>query len=135
MQSIFGALLTAGYATAAGAAIAASGNKSVTSSVESELTKSFASAADAAKRYPESIQHTIVEAAKASFLKGDEWAYAAGIIAVLLGAVLVFFKFPKGQDEKRLLAQYQAEDSQGTPGGAERAPELSGVPKAQPAGP
>jgi MFS transporter, DHA2 family, multidrug resistance protein len=50
MQSIFGALLTAGYATAAGAAIAASGNKSVTSSVESELTKSFASAADAAKR-------------------------------------------------------------------------------------
>jgi MFS transporter, DHA2 family, multidrug resistance protein len=68
-------------------------------------------------------------------LKGDEWAYAAGIIAVLLGAVLVFFKFPKGQDEKLLLAQYQTEDSQGTPGGAERAPELSGVPKAQPAGP
>ncbi len=131
MQSIFGALLTAGYATAAGAAIAASGNKSVTSGVESELTKSFASAADAAKRYPESIQHTLVEAAKASFLKGDEWAYAAGIIAVLLGAVLVFFKFPKGQDEKRLLAQYQAEDSEGAPGGAERAPELSGVPKAQ----
>jgi DHA2 family multidrug resistance protein-like MFS transporter len=122
MQSIFGALLTAGYASAAGAAIAASGNKAVTSSIESELTKSFASAADAAKRYPESIQHTIVEGAKASFLKGDEWAYAAGIIAVLLGAVLVFFKFPKAQDEKRLLAQYHAEDVEAG------APEPAGAP-------
>ena len=112
MQSIFGALLGAGYAAAAGAAIAASGNKGVTSSVESELTKSFSSAADTAKRYPESIQHHIIEGAKTSFLKGDKAAYMAGIIAVLLGAVLVFFKFPKGEKEKQLLAQYQAEDTE-----------------------
>jgi MFS transporter, DHA2 family, multidrug resistance protein len=111
LQSVMGALLTAGYAVAAGAAIAASGNKAVTSSVESELTKSFSSAADLAKRYPESIQHTIIEGAKTAFLKGDEWAYAAGVIAVLLGAVLVFFKFPRAEDEKRLLAQYHAEDA------------------------
>ena len=136
MQSIFGALLTAGYAAAAGAAIASSGNKSVTSSVESELTKSFSSAADAAQRYPASIQHNIVEAAKASFLKGDEWAYAAGIIAVLLGAVLVYLKFPKADDEKRLLAQYQAEDSGGSPGAAtERPSPPPTAPRAQPAGP
>ena len=135
MQSIFGALLTAGYAAAAGAAIASSGNKSVTSSVESELTKSFASAADAAQRYPASIQHNIVEAAKTSFLKGDQWAYAAGIIAVLLGAVLVYLKFPRAEDEKRLLAQYRAEDSGGAPAAAaERAPQ-SAAPGAQPAGP
>ena len=114
LQSIFGAILTAGYASAAGAAVAASGNPSVTASVESELTKSFSSAADAAKRYPESIQHAIIEGAKASFLKGDEWAYVAGIIAVLLGATLVFFKFPKGEEEKRLLVQYQAEDTKPT---------------------
>ncbi len=43
MQSIFGALLTAGYAAAAGAAVAASG-KNVNSSVQAELTKSFSSA-------------------------------------------------------------------------------------------
>jgi MFS transporter, DHA2 family, multidrug resistance protein len=111
MQSIFGALLTAGYAASAGAAIAASGNKAVTSSVESELTKSFASAADTAARYPASVQQAIIEGAKASFLKGDEWAYLAGIIAVLLGAVLVFLKFPKGEEEKRLLAGYHAADT------------------------
>jgi len=128
MQSIFGALLTAGYAAAAGAAIAASGNKSVTSSVESELTKSFASAADAAKRYPASIQHNIIEGAKASFLKGDEWAYLAGIIAVLLGAALVFLKFPNGQEEKQLLTQYKIEDT----GEAPRPPAQCGAPVTRP---
>jgi MFS transporter, DHA2 family, multidrug resistance protein len=113
LQSIFGAILTAGYAAAAGAAIAASGNKSITSNVEGQLTKSFSSAADLAKRYPPSLQHTIVEGAKASFLKGDQWAYGAGIIAVLLGAALVFLKFPNGEVEKRLLAEYRAEDARG----------------------
>jgi hypothetical protein len=93
----------------------------VTSSIESELTKSFSSAADLAKRYPESIQHTIIEGAKSAFLKGDEWAYAAGIIAVLLGAALVFFKFPKAAEEKRLLTQYQAEDTE------RAAPEAAGA--------
>jgi MFS transporter, DHA2 family, multidrug resistance protein len=110
MQSIFGALLTAGYAAAAGAAVAASG-KNVNNTVQTELTKSFSSAADTAQRYPASVQDQIVAAAKASFLKGDQWAYTAGIVAVLLGAVLVFFKFPRFADEQRLLASYAAEDA------------------------
>jgi MFS transporter, DHA2 family, multidrug resistance protein len=134
MQSIFGALLTAGYATAAGAAIAGSG-KNVASSVESELTKSFASAADAAKRYPTAIQHQIVEAAKSSFLKGDKWAYLAGIIAVLVGAALVFLRFPTAQAERALLARYRAEDgaAEGGPSsGSDVHPQ--GVMREQPAG-
>ena len=110
MQSIFGALLTAGYAAAAGAAVAASG-KHVTGSVESELTKSFASAADTAQHYPPSIQDSIINAAKTSFLQGDQWAYLAGIVAVLLGALLVFFVFPNAAEERRLLARYQSEDT------------------------
>jgi MFS transporter, DHA2 family, multidrug resistance protein len=110
MQSIFGALLTAGYAAAAGAAIAASG-KNINNTVQTELTKSFSSAADTAQRYPASVQDNIIAAAKTSFLKGDQWAYTAGIVAVLLGAVLVYFKFPKRDDERRLLASYEAEDA------------------------
>jgi EmrB/QacA subfamily drug resistance transporter len=116
MQSIFGALLTAGYAAAAGAAVAASG-KSVNSDVEAELTKSFSSAADTAQRYPTSVQDQIIAAAKTSFLKGDQWAYTAGIVAVLLGAALVYFMFPRFEDEKRLLASYEAEDAEGAPVG------------------
>ena len=50
-------------------------------------------------------------AAKSSFLQGDEWAYIAGIVAILLGATLIFFMFPKRDREQELLAEYHAEDS------------------------
>src|SRR3954470_13518642 len=110
MQSLFGALLTAGYAATAGTLIAASG-KDVSSSTQAELTKSFSSAADTASRYPSSIQDQIIAGAKAAFLQGDQWAYTAGIVAVLLGAALVFFMFPRRAEERRLLAQYQAQDA------------------------
>jgi MFS transporter, DHA2 family, multidrug resistance protein len=114
LQSIMGALLTAGYAAAAGAAVAASG-KNVNNTVQTELTKSFSSAADTAQRYPPSIQDQIIAAAKTSFLQGDQWAYTAGVVAVLLGATLVFFMFPKREQERELLAQYEAENVDGTP--------------------
>ena len=107
MQSIFGALLTAGYAAAAGAEVAASG-KNVNDQVQTELTKSFASAADTAARYSPSVQENIIAGAKSAFLQGDQWAYLAGIIAVLAGAALVWFAFPKRDDERRLLAAYRA---------------------------
>ncbi|HEY5976666.1 MAG TPA: MFS transporter [Solirubrobacterales bacterium] len=117
MQSIFGALLTAGYAAAAAAAISSSPEQAkVTESVEGELTKSFSSAADIAQQYPGHSEQ-IVAAAKSSFLQGDEWAYTAGVIAVLLGAALVFFFFPKNDEERRLLAEYAAEDSEPDPAG------------------
>jgi MFS transporter, DHA2 family, multidrug resistance protein len=111
MQSIFGALLTAGYASAASAAIAASPqSEHVSDSVSNELTKSFAGATDVASQYPKYADQ-ITAAAKTSFLQGDQWAYTAGIAAVLMGAVLVFFLFPKRDRERELLAEYHAEDS------------------------
>jgi EmrB/QacA subfamily drug resistance transporter len=113
MQSIFGALLTAGYAAAAGAAASSSGTN-INTDVQSELTKSFASAADTAARYPPSVQDQIIAAAKTSFLQGDQWAYTAGIVAVLLGATLVFFFFPRAEPERDLLAHYAEEDASAT---------------------
>jgi len=111
MQSILGALLTAGYAAAATAAIATSSNsKQVTDTVAAELTKSFASAESVAQQYPQ-YANQITTAARASFLQGDDWAYAAGIIAVLLGAALVYFLFPRKDSEEALLAEYHAQDT------------------------
>ena len=52
MQSIFGALLTAGYASAVSAQIAAS-DKDITSSTQAALTKSFASAEEVAQQHPQ----------------------------------------------------------------------------------
>jgi DHA2 family multidrug resistance protein-like MFS transporter len=115
MQSIFGALLTAGYASAAGALITSSG-KNVSASTQAELTKSFSSAADTASRYPPSVQENIIAGAKQSFLHGDQWAYTAGIVAVLLGAALVYFMFPKKVEEEEMVARFHAEDAgQATP--------------------
>ena len=110
MQSILGALLAAGYAAAFASAIASAPNgQQVSDSVEAQLTKSFASAEATAQQYPQYTSQ-ITAAAKASFLSGDQWAYIAGIVAIILGAVLVFFMFPKKDDEQRLLAAYHAED-------------------------
>jgi hypothetical protein len=111
LQSVLGALLTAGYASAVSASIAASPEADqVSSSVQAELTKSFASAANTAERYPQ-YSDQIIEAAKQAFIDGQDWAYLAGLVFVLLGAALVFFTFPKLDDERRLLAEYHAEDA------------------------
>ena len=117
MQSILGALLTAGYATAVNKAIAgapSAAQAQVTTTVQGELTKSFASATSVAEQFPQ-YSTQIIEGAKASFIAGQDWAYVAGIIAVVLGGALVFFCFPKQEEEGRLMAAYQAEDAQPAP--------------------
>jgi MFS transporter, DHA2 family, multidrug resistance protein len=129
LTSIFGALLAAGYASAMAAAIAAAPNgQNVTDSTQSQLQLSFASAADLAEQNPQ-FASQITAAAKTSFLQGDQWAYTAGIVAILAGAALVFFRFPKHAEEKRLLAQYHAEDT----GGSSEAEPPPEAPAAQPA--
>ncbi len=111
MQSILGAILTAGYAAAVAAAVAASPDKAlVTNSVQSELKKSFASAADTAQRYPH-YSSQIIAGAKSSFLQGAQHAYLAGILAILLGATLVFLRFPKRRREEELLGEYHLQDT------------------------
>ena len=111
MQSIFGALLTAGYAKAIGAAIAADPNQAqITSSVQNQLEKSFSSAEAVAQQYPQ-YANAITSAAKTSFLHGADWAYAAGIIATAVGIALVFLLFPHKAKEERRLGEYQDQDA------------------------
>jgi len=111
IQSIMGALLTAGYATVIARQVAsAPGRGKISGSVQSQLEKSFAGAQQVALRYPHYASQ-ITAAAKSAFLSGDQWAYTAAILGVLLGATLVFLMFPRHQAELSLLARYQAEDS------------------------
>jgi len=115
MQSILGALLTAGYATSFSKAIAASpAAGQVSTQVQNELQKSFSSAAQTAQQYPQ-YANQIIAAAKTSFIDGSDWAYLAGIIAVVLGGALVFFLFPHHDDELALLAEYRGEDAADAP--------------------
>ena len=111
MQSIFGALLTAGYAKTFAEQIAASPHaSSVSAKVQNELTKSFSSAANTAQQYPEYAQ-AIAAGARKSFLDGGDWTYAAGMIAVAIGICVVFFLFPNRDSELALLDRYHAEDA------------------------
>ena len=64
---------------------------------------SFASAEAIAQQYPQYADQ-ITAAAKSSFLAGDQNAYIAGIIAILIGLTLVFLKYPKKDEEQAKLA-------------------------------
>ena len=110
-NSLFGALLAAGYAAAATAAIAASPNAAqVTPQMASEMSMSFAGAQSLAAQYPQYASQ-IMSAAKQSFLAGDQQAYIAGIIAVLFGAALVFFLFPRLDAERKMLIEFHQQDT------------------------
>lgn len=112
MQSTLGALLTAGYAASVSSQIASSPNASaVSEQTQAVLTKSFSSAADLSESYPQYADQ-IISAARQAFLDGDQNAYAAAILVVLVGAVLVFFAFPKRDAERVLLAHYHSHDAQ-----------------------
>jgi MFS transporter, DHA2 family, multidrug resistance protein len=63
-----------------------------------------------AQQYPQ-YSNEIAAAARSSFLSGADWAYTAGIVAILIGAVIVFVLFPGKESEERLLAAYQTEDT------------------------
>jgi MFS family permease len=109
--ALFGALLAAGYAAAMTTAIAAAPEGSTAPpAAVSGLTMSYAGAQTVAAEYPQYATQ-ITAAAKQSFLDGDSQAYIAGVIAVLLGAALVFFIFPKTEDERKLLEEYHKQDT------------------------
>lgn len=111
MQSILGAVLAAGYASAVGSAIAGSPDRAkITDGVQSQLQKSFGSASDVAQQHPQYADE-ITAAARSSFLDGASRAYLAGIVAILVGAALVLLAFPGRQGERDLLARYHEEDA------------------------
>ena len=113
MQSILGAFLTAGYAASFSNLIASSPQADkVSTDVQTELTKSFSSAAQTAEQYP-TYADQIIEAARQSFLKGDDLAFLAGTIAIVIGAIVIRSFFPSHEKENELLASYAKADAAG----------------------
>jgi hypothetical protein len=108
MTSILGSVLTAHYASAMADQSVSS---QVSSSTESQLQLSYASAENIAAHASPQDADAILSAAKSSFLEGDQWAYGAGLVSVLIGAVLVFFLFPRREREDELRAAYHAADT------------------------
>ncbi len=111
MQSVLGALLTAGYAKAFNATLAGaptSDQAQITGRVQQQLTSSFSSAEATAQQFPQYATQ-IVSAARESFVDGQDWAYLAGMIAIAVGAVVIATMYPKHDRELTLLAGYHRE--------------------------
>jgi EmrB/QacA subfamily drug resistance transporter len=122
MQSVLGSILTAGYASAIARSIAAAPadvQSEVTSSVQAQLQKSFDGAVSIAKQYPE-YADGIVQAARQSFLDGADWAYATGMLTMVIGAVLVLLFYPRREREHELFASYAESDAPSAVTGRER---------------
>src|SRR4029079_3173583 len=99
------------YASAFNKAIASSPEATtISKNAQNALTQSFGSAADLATQAPAQYQQQIIAAARQSFLDGANWAYFAGMVAVIVGAAVVFFLFPKHDRELALLARYHEQD-------------------------
>jgi MFS transporter, DHA2 family, multidrug resistance protein len=78
---------------------------------EAQLQQSFAGAESIAELEPQYAQQ-ILAGAKSAFVDGSNWAYMAGIVAIVLGAALVFFLYPRKDEEEKLLEQYAGEDTE-----------------------
>ena len=127
MTSIFGALLTAGYATAM-----AGVDSSTTQSTQATLQLSYSSAENLAAQHPHDASQ-ITAAAQSSFVKGDQWAYLAAMIAIAIGMALVYRFFPKKDAENALRAGYHARDTGAGPTSVTAGPVEIPVPGAGPA--
>ena len=111
MQSILGALLTVGYAASTAAQVAASPQADkISASTEAALQKSFSSAEEVAAQYPQYAQ-AIENGARVAFLQGANWAYAAGILAIAIGALVTWWRYPGRVGEQQLLAEYAKQDA------------------------
>jgi hypothetical protein len=74
-----------------------------------QLTRSYNTAENVASNYPQYASQ-ITNAARDSFLDGQQWAFAAGAFAMALGMALVWFAYPKKEEEVSLFAEYQSAD-------------------------
>ncbi len=112
MQSILGSVLTSAYASSFASQIASNqqASQQVSESTQTQLERSFGSAVTVAEQHKEYAPQ-IIHAAQSAFLSGSDSAYAVGIAAIALGAVLIFFAYPKKDREEQLLAEFHAEDA------------------------
>jgi len=112
MQSILGSVLTSAYASSFASQIAGNpqASQKVSDSTQTQLERSFGSAVTVAEQHPQYAPQ-IVHAAQTAFLNGSDSAYVVGIAAIVVGAVLVFFAFPKKERESQLLAEFHAQDA------------------------
>lgn len=111
MQSLLGAVLASGFATAAATLISDSSRASeVTNDMMLALQSSFASAAHVASQNPD-VADNILEGARQALVYGSFSAFLIGAGAVLLGFIIVIFAVPSLAKEREAASDNQADAS------------------------
>jgi len=110
MQSVMGTLLVVRYASdfrAAFASAPASDQQELGNTAMTQIMASYSGAQEVAKGLPQADATQLLTAAQNAYTAGSNWAFAFALLAVAIGALLVFLKFPKKQEEIALIQQYQ----------------------------
>jgi DHA2 family multidrug resistance protein-like MFS transporter len=111
MQSILGALLTAGYASSFNSQVAATPQTAdISAEVVTQLTKSYSGAESVAAQYPQ-YSTQIVAAANESFITGQKWAFFAGLVGMIVGTTLVWFGYPDKDEEAAMFERFATIDA------------------------
>lgn len=111
MQSLLGAVLATGFATATAALISDSARASdVTNDMMLALQSSFAAAAHVATQNPDVADH-ILEGARQALIYGSFSAFLLGAGAVVLGFIVVIFAVHSHAKERGAVADNQAHAS------------------------
>ena len=117
MQAVMGTLLVVRYArdiTDAFNSAPADEQSQLSDQAISLMTQSFTGAEQAAQSLPAQYSAGLLEAAKQAFTDGSNVAYAAGLVAVIAGLVIVVTLYPRKAKEAQVLEQY-AEGDQRAP--------------------
>ena len=111
MQSILGALLTAGYSAAVAERDRGVAEQQPDQRQDRGAARAVVCGCGEHRQGGTSVRQSDPGRREVIVRRRRRWAYLAGIVAALLGFVVVFFFYPKKHDEQRLLAEYAEEDT------------------------
>lgn len=113
MQAIMGTALAIGYSNSLhtqAKQVPPEELAQINDQAKSQILNSYESAEVVAKQYPESLNHTIMNAAEHAFTLGKSVAYLIGLVLTLLAVVLVLWKYPKAKEENAIFEKIENED-------------------------
>jgi MFS family permease len=114
MQAVLGVLLAtvySGYFSKAFANLPPEQAQELGSSAAQEIASSYSGAMEVAKSFPAADAEQLVAAANKAFSEGKTVAYVVALSVTVLAFVLVWWRYPRKDDEEAYYAQVQAADT------------------------
>lgn len=113
MQAVMGTVLAVTYGaslTKQAASVSPQVASQVSVDARNQIMSSYQSAEVVAQSYPAQLQSGIVEAATKAFTEGKSVAYIFGLVATLLAAGIVMWKYPRHDREMEIFREIEAAD-------------------------